>query len=127
MFQQPLGPNPVFNGMDWISHPTFNHSNSVVYLSIWPMMKMIVVWAQSWIFPRLGVQRKKDFWVFFFVFSKISLSYMCDFCNLNTLSTRIYLGMVKKRKGGGGREVEKEKRNVFPEAKVEGWIRVVSG
>lgn len=52
---------------------------------------------------------------------------MYCFCNLNTLSTRIYLGMVKKRKGGGGREVEKEKRNVFPEAKVEGWIRVVSG
>lgn len=103
VFQQPLGPNPVFNGMDWISHPTFNHSNSVVYLSIWPMMKMIVVWAQSWIFPRLGVQRKKDFWVFFFVFSKISLSYMCDFCNLNTCDECLLLNIKTKNKKALGR------------------------
>ena len=49
------------------------------------------------------------------------------FCNLNRLLTRIYLGMVKKRKGRGGREVEKEKRNGLPEAKVEDWIRVIAG
>lgn len=41
VFQQPLGQNPVSNGMDWISHPIFNHSNPVVYLSRWAMMKEI--------------------------------------------------------------------------------------
>ena len=92
VFQQPLGPNPVFNGMDWISHPTFNHSNPVVYLSIWPMMKVIVVRGQSWVCPRLGVQRKKDF-LCFSVFSKISLSYMCDFCHLNTCDECLLLNI----------------------------------
>lgn len=50
------------------------------------------------------------------------------FCNLNTLLTRIFLGIVKKRKEAGGREVDKEKkRNGLPEAKAEGWIRVLTG
>lgn len=70
VFQQPLGPNPIFDGMDWISHLTFNHSNPVVYLSIWPMMKVIVVRGQSWVCSRLGVQRKKDFLGFFLYFLK---------------------------------------------------------
>lgn len=92
VFQQPLGPNPIFNGMDWVSHPTFNHSNPVVYLSIWPMMKVIVVRGQSWVNPRLDVQRKKDF-LCFSAFSKISLSCMCDFCHLNTCDECLLLNI----------------------------------
>lgn len=44
----------------------------------------------------------------FYLIKTCTILQACIVCNLNTLSTRIYLGMVKKRKGGG-REVEKEK------------------
>lgn len=54
VFQQSLGPNPVSNGMDWISHPIFNHSDPVVYLSRWAMMKVIV--GIRWRRPLVGVR-----------------------------------------------------------------------
>lgn len=34
VFQQPLGPNPISNGMDWISHPIFNHSDLLFILAM---------------------------------------------------------------------------------------------
>lgn len=111
--QQPLGPNPAANGMDWISHPIFNHSDPVVYFSRWAIMKVIVgihgrrplvgvrseVRGHSWVCPRLYVQRKK----IFLVFSKISALYTCDFYNLNTGDECLLLNIKTKNKKTLGR------------------------
>ena len=51
---------------------------------------------------------------------------MYCFCNLNTLSTRIYLGMVKKRKGGGGREWGREDCLTSSSLPLPSQIQVIS-
>lgn len=88
VFQQPLEPNPVSNGMDWISHPIIQPQWPVVYLSRWAMMKVTVGsirrdhWLESEV--RLGdkvdsasdcAPRKRRF----FIFPKIATACMYDF------------------------------------------------
>lgn len=52
---------------------------------------------------KTGCAKKKGLLGFFFVFSKISLSYMCDFCNLNTCDECLLLNIKTKNKKALGR------------------------
>lgn len=98
--------------MGWIGFfiPIY-HSDSVVYLSRWAMMKVTMgihwerslfgviseVRGQNWCCPKLYIPRKKEIFCVF----QSSTVYTYDFCHLNTCDECFFLDIKTKNKSLG--------------------------